>query len=109
MQKEDSTLPESITLEDGWASKHTNNPFWYVRTPEMAQHSLFPDDNTPTGAVSTSKQISIDVYPCASCGRIDAKMRCTECKLLYCNRICQKNDWERHKKLCKHIKEMSSV
>ena len=49
---------------------------------------------------------------CASCGKSgcdDIKLRrCNSCKLAkYCGVVCQKNDWQKHKQLCKMIRDKS--
>jgi hypothetical protein len=47
---------------------------------------------------------------CASCGRPGCDdinlRRCNSCKLAkYCGVACQKNDWQKHKHMCKQIRE----
>jgi hypothetical protein len=38
---------------------------------------------------------------CNTCGEPDATARCGSCKdISYCNRVCQKADWKKHKKEC---------
>ena len=38
---------------------------------------------------------------CASCGSLDAIWRCSACKsITYCSKLCQKNDFKKHKKVC---------
>ena len=47
---------------------------------------------------------------CGTCGKSEAKRgeemkKCSGCKLLYyCNRDCQRKDWEKHGDKCKKIK-----
>lgn len=39
---------------------------------------------------------------CNYCGKTCKGLRCSRCKLpIYCNRECQKKDWEKHKIFCK--------
>lgn len=39
---------------------------------------------------------------CAKCGKADAKLRCSQCRIRhYCDRGCQKADWAVHKQTCK--------
>ena len=43
-------------------------------------------------------------FSCAlpSCNKQGAKSRCGGCKSVhYCNNLCQKAHWKRHKKICK--------
>ncbi|KAJ8073953.1 hypothetical protein PM082_012237 [Marasmius tenuissimus] len=53
---------------------------------------------------------------CIKCGRekmdgSDAQlMRCASCRLTrYCGKDCQKNDWPRHKRVCKAIRSVEFV
>ena len=52
-----------------------------------------PDDN--------EEEWAHDIPPCAHCGKVGAPVRCSRCKVGYCNRECQTADWKAHKKKCK--------
>ena len=42
--------------------------------------------------------------PCGCCGRLSARKKCTQCKAVrYCGRDCQKQDWPRHKAVCRTL------
>jgi hypothetical protein len=47
---------------------------------------------------------------CYTCNK-PAESRCTKCiKTYYCSKICQKNDWQNHKLICKNIqKEVNEI
>lgn len=38
---------------------------------------------------------------CAKCNKENPEERCTKCFTLYCNPICQKADWRKHRSVCK--------
>lgn len=42
---------------------------------------------------------------CGKCLSMKAGLRCSVCKTSYCNRICQRDDWEDHKNLCKNTSQ----
>ena len=43
----------------------------------------------------------------SGCGSIKLR-RCNSCKLVkYCGVVCQKNDWQEHKRICKMIRDKS--
>ena len=47
---------------------------------------------------------------CEVCGRVAKVQVCTACKCVaYCSRPCQKQDWSRHKNMCKALRAMRKV
>lgn len=50
---------------------------------------------------------------CRECGQDDAQSKCVACKIPYCDRSCQKNDWRpSHRNQCKtiaYLRELNQV
>lgn len=45
-----------------------------------------------------------DSFPCAKCGRENARQLCSKCKVfVYCSRACQEANWKDHKGRCKRV------
>ncbi|KAJ3553282.1 hypothetical protein NM688_g3696 [Phlebia brevispora] len=69
----------------------------------------------PPATASNSPRVQAYFPAAASCAcceseeSIDGPMsRCSKCKLIrYCGTKCQEEDWERHKKYCKMVKEVT--
>jgi len=62
--------------------------------------------------MSSASEREADDEVCASCGRSGCGSiklrRCNSCKLVkYCGVVCQKNDWQEHKRICKMIRDKS--
>jgi len=74
---------------------------------KVAEHHIRIKD----GKVSKTAKKGRDEIPqalrlCASCkkGTVSVQL-CGGCKALaYCDKVCQKNDWKAHKKICKELK-----
>jgi hypothetical protein len=71
---------------------------------ELAQTQLpagWKPDSAQFGAVINALPDS----PCLACFNPTPTKRCRACKLaMYCNAVCQRRDWIRHKTLCAAMK-----
>ena len=49
-----------------------------------------------------------DKSVCLACDKSDIKLsRCSECKLaMFCNEVCQRKAWKKHKKYCQQLKAL---
>ena len=61
----------------------------------------------PASAVGVS---SSNFSVCASCGKYSAELKkCSACKKTkYCDQICQRKNWKKHKKICAFLKQAKS-
>ena len=42
---------------------------------------------------------------CGQCGKL-SETKCARCKMIYyCSKDCQKNNWKKHKKVCKYMEK----
>ena len=56
-----------------------------------------------------SNPLRVDKF-CSCCGEKGTLRKCTQCFVAeYCGKSCQKNHWQRHKKMCKSLLKQSSI
>ncbi len=74
-------------------------------TPDPA---ALPDELSDVQRELLREAASADT--CEVCGRVAKVQVCTGCKCVaYCSRPCQKQDWPRHKNMCKALRAMRKV
>lgn len=62
-----------------------------------------PPDAPTRHVVVTGDQL-YEFDRCRTCGRTSPPLRrCPVCRLRYCGRACQKQDWRRHKSVCRYL------
>ena len=60
------------------------------------------DVNVEVNRDDAAVQAATTARRCASCGKAETKMKCGRCRsVYYCNRLCQKADYKRHKSICR--------
>jgi hypothetical protein len=66
--------------------------------------------NITTDDIKILKTFHIGDLCCAKCGELYPNMkRCSGCTFVkYCDNECQHNDWDHHKKICKHLQKIRS-
>ena len=70
-----------------------------------AELAALPDELSDVQRELLREAASADT--CEVCGRVAKVQVCTACKCVaYCSRPCQKQDWSRHKNMCKALRAM---
>ena len=63
---------------------------------------------SPPPTIDSSRSLSANTVGCASCGDINASLRCTRCRIaVYCTPLCQRAHWPTHKPKC--IQNVSEI
>ena len=109
----DANHPEWSSIED---TKMVDNPLQprYVSsmgsnttaaTPSSSSAQL-PRERAKSSVPATSPNgaeggsLDKTVWPCVVCGTLTAS-RCSNCRTVYCNIQCQRQDWPQHKRVCR--------
>ena len=100
-------------------ARHTLNPTKPTTTGPLSKHKLDqyvtraavyllhrdPDAVVEDNNEDIQKNPKVAADSCAACGMksMDLK-KCTSCKkVAYCNKICQRKDWKKHKHDCTFV------
>ena len=79
-----------------------------ARGPPATPAAALPDELSDVQRELLREAASADT--CEVCGRVAKVQVCTGCKCVaYCSRPCQKQDWPRHKNMCKALRAMRKV
>jgi tetratricopeptide (TPR) repeat protein len=79
-----------------------------ARGPPETPAAALPDELSDVQRELLQEAASADT--CEVCGKVAKVQVCTGCKCVaYCSRPCQKQDWPRHKNMCKALRAMRKV
>ena len=80
-------------------------------SPDYFQHAKCRDNKMYNNEKSTNvSKLNISVPYCSNCCKKCKPNRCGTCFTAgYCNKTCQENHWSKHKKICKVLREKSSM
>ena len=77
------------------------------RSSQVIDHHSSQTTPRMQPASSSGPGVRVPSSSCASCGKNSAELKkCSACKKTkYCDRICQKKDWKKHKKICAFLSQ----
>lgn len=92
---------EELTDNDPSSNSHVTTDSVVEKTMQLYRPIDFATnqilaDATPPSTAPTGSQL------CVYCSCVSSK-KCSLCKTPYCSEACQKEDWEKHKFICKVI------
>ena len=80
-------------------------------SPDHFQRAICQDNEIYNNKESKNvSKFNISVPYCSNCRKKCKLNRCGKCFTAgYCNKTCQENHWSKHKKICKDLREKSSL